>query len=32
MTATGRLKHECETPSLNVGWLLTLQQTRGSVA
>ena len=32
MTATGRLEHERETPSLNVGWLLTLQQTQGFVA
>ena len=27
-----RLGHERETPSLNVGWLLTLQQTQGFVA
>lgn len=32
MIAAGRLEHECETPSLNVGWLLTLQQTQGFVA
>ena len=32
MTAAGRLEHERETPSLNAGWLLTLQQTQGFVA
>ena len=32
MTAADRLEHERETPSLNAGWLLTLQQTQGFVA
>ena len=30
--AAGRLEHERETPSLNAGWLSTLQQTQGFVA
>lgn len=32
MTAAGRLEHERETPSLNAGGLLALQQTQGFVA